>query len=588
MIAVLSTEAKIATYMVLQRLKQELGNKIPLQQTGFAPHTRVELAVSGTSAFIKSAQATGKAVLATTVDIRKAFDTVDREILLGQLEASEISQDILYAMRSYFTKTQVELPGGTIHYTRGVVQGCVLSPLLFAVYTTPLAGCIAPGTEGKEQALFLYADDILLLSTNAVQHAATLRDLVAKVGRLRLAVHPDKCHTLVIGPSEAQQRTAWDAMQMALDPEIAHLFSTQAQEMKYLGHVITDKGLAAASVTHRGQAENMANRIAAVARKHDLQPWDTSVLCKTYVVPLLDWGHAVPTLPQGAEPTSWQEIDGEDDRIAALAFAGPTFGALTKSPQRRIPAHILCTAVNILPARERRSKLAKGLAASIARLSPSHPVLACIEHDSRTNIGTGPTLKQLFDARQAATLTCRQNAPSRVWASTLQQHGTCHRALQQKHPTELRRACLKLRCNTNTFLPGDALRMGKKYVTTRCTHEACLGVSNSLPHQAFYCTRATAAQLRSQTEQKLLCALSPGDSTSINTTALLQAAATGDSQRLRTLLRSSDCMPDEWSAAQQLQATLHSIAWEMIVRIMTTAKRCPSVLGIELAAQPGN
>ena len=54
------------------------------------------------------------------------------------------------------------------------------------------------------------------------------------------------------------------------------------------------------------------------------------------------------------------------------------------------------------------------------------------------------------------------------------------------------------------------------------------------------------------------------------------------------MLRSSDCMPDEWSAAQQLQATLHSIAWEMIVRIMTTAKRCPSVLGIELAAQPGN
>jgi len=53
----------------------------------------------------------------------------------------------------------------------------------------------------------------------------------------------------------------------------------------------------------------------------------------------------VPTPPEG-RAAPWAGLDDRDDRIAAIAFAGTTFGALTDSPQRGMPGHILCEAVN--------------------------------------------------------------------------------------------------------------------------------------------------------------------------------------------------------------------------------------------------
>ena len=119
---------------------------------------------------------------------------MDRGLLLGKLEHAGTPPDIFYALQSYFGKTKVQLPGGTIHYKRGVVQGCVLSPLLFALYTASLAKCAEPVDHGAEQVLFLYADDVLLLSTSASKHASTLRKLVTGTNHLLLEVHPSKCH----------------------------------------------------------------------------------------------------------------------------------------------------------------------------------------------------------------------------------------------------------------------------------------------------------------------------------------------------------------------------------------------------------
>jgi hypothetical protein len=134
MIAALPTEAKIAMYMVLSRLRGCLTPHIPPQQTGFAPHTRVEIAVTGVSSFIRQNELKGAPTLLTAMDARKAFDTVERTILHRKLEEANTPPELLRLLQSYLERTTVKLPSGDIHYTRGVVQGCVLSPLLFALY----------------------------------------------------------------------------------------------------------------------------------------------------------------------------------------------------------------------------------------------------------------------------------------------------------------------------------------------------------------------------------------------------------------------------------------------------------------------
>lgn len=583
LIAVLPTEAKIATYMILNRLKKAIGHHIPQQQTGFAPHTRVELAVSGTSAFIAAAKSQGKPVLASTVDIKKAFDTVDRGLLLGKLEHAGTPPDILFALRSYFGKTRVQLPGGTIHYKRGVVQGCVLSPLLFALYTASLAKCAEPADDGAEQVLFLYADDVLLLSTSASKHASTLRKLVTETNNLLLEVHPSKCHTLVIGRRESQRDALWTELQQELHPTVGHLFRERATGMTYLGYALSENGPQPGSEKRRKQASTKAQQIRAVAQKRNLSPRQASLLCKTYVLPLLDWGHTVPTPPEG-RAAPWAGLDDCDDRIAAIAFAGTTFGALTDSPQRRIPGHILCEAVDIKPARERRGNLAAGLRTHIYKLNEAHPVSRCLAHNQRTlQQGTSSTLK-LLGLRHDQRAAARTHASSRAWASAAALHGTCHEALAGTAHHEARQACLKLRCNTNTYLPGDALRMGNVYPSKLCQHPACLLACDNLEHKAFSCSQATAARLRSETLRAIRSELDlyKVGSTGAEPLAVFRAAAMGDHRCLNRLFQHSISADKR----RRLNSALSSLAWKTIGRIMLIARDNPLQLGLHHLEDP--
>jgi len=88
------------------------------------------------------------------VDISKAFDSLNRKVLLGKLES----------LRSYLAgRRQRILINGELSdcraITHGVPQGSILGPLVFNIYVNSLPDVV------KNARVILYADDAVLICT---------------------------------------------------------------------------------------------------------------------------------------------------------------------------------------------------------------------------------------------------------------------------------------------------------------------------------------------------------------------------------------------------------------------------------------
>ena len=149
----------------------------------------------------------GEKLYAAFIDFKKAYDTVDRNVLFDRLKELGINRLLLQNIEAMYQNTEylVKYKDGhleSISCNVGLKQGCPLSPMLFNLYIDDIINifdtkCDPITFQEKEISHSLYADDLIILSTSERGLQTGLDKLYDFTTKKHLAVSIVKNKTMI-------------------------------------------------------------------------------------------------------------------------------------------------------------------------------------------------------------------------------------------------------------------------------------------------------------------------------------------------------------------------------------------------------
>ena len=145
-IALVNTVGKVFCAVLKERLCKwiERVGVLGVEQNGFRVDKRAEDNVFVVNEMIERKKNDGCKLYLGFLDIEKAYDRVNREMLCRVLEKVGLCEKIVNIVRSMYVDTKARYKQGNIKTDwvkseRGHRQGCILPPILFSMYTEELA-----------------------------------------------------------------------------------------------------------------------------------------------------------------------------------------------------------------------------------------------------------------------------------------------------------------------------------------------------------------------------------------------------------------------------------------------------------------
>ena len=292
-ISILSVLSKLCEKIVCMQLSAHLVSNSLLapSQYAYRPCHSTEDAMIDVVEWMTRRIDKGHVVAVTSIDLSKAFDSVDHDVLLTKLRWHGIDHRWF---QSYLDGRRQVVRGGSLSLTlsHGVPQGSLVGPILFSIFTNDLPSYLPHGR------LMSYADDTQLLDSAhpdqldalKFRQEETLAAVQSYFTSNSLKMNPTKTTLILVGTPNAVKKSS------SFQLNISNCLLTPAPFVKTLG-VTIDRTLS--WETHISNLVKKCNAVLFCIYKlrHHLTPETRKLLIDAHVFPhilycLSVWGGA--------------------------------------------------------------------------------------------------------------------------------------------------------------------------------------------------------------------------------------------------------------------------------------------------------
>lgn len=307
-LSLMSHILKALLRIILMRNIKRIENEISEMQSGFITGKGTREGIFNMRMICERYSEMNRDIYACFIDYEKAFDRVNHEKMVKTLQDIGLDgKDLKLIINLYWTqKAFIRLEQGMsepITISRGVRQGCVLSPCLFNLYTEVIFRHITNKKGIKIGGIPInnlrYADDTVLLAENEED----LQDIVNEINQVGLTygmkINAKKTKTMVISRNSPPPQ-----VEITIDTSNIE----QLQNFTYLGHQITENAKCDGEIKRRIEiARSTFSKMNRVLTSNRIPLKTRSRLVQCYV-----WS----TLLYGAE--TWTVATAIKKKLEAL------------------------------------------------------------------------------------------------------------------------------------------------------------------------------------------------------------------------------------------------------------------------------
>ena len=211
-ICVSSSLTKLLTSLINTRLQKKVDeNKlISKNQIGFKKHCRTADHLLTLKTIVKKYVTKGGNKLYTCfVDLKKAFDSICHTSLFNQLRKLGLNGKLLSLVEDIYKKTKCTVKVNNkitdfFKYTKGVRQGCPLSPLLFNLYINDIFHVINQASDSSILLsdndpinALMYADDLIVIAKSGEELQEKMDILNSFFKEKKLSINETKTKCMV-------------------------------------------------------------------------------------------------------------------------------------------------------------------------------------------------------------------------------------------------------------------------------------------------------------------------------------------------------------------------------------------------------